>query len=259
VADRLCGIPDLPRTDLVVSLAGITDVDQALRDPGRAFAGNINIAIDLCEWVRRKQPGARVIHLSSDEVLGESRTPLPETAPLRPTQPYAASKAAAELIINNYKAVYSLDLIILRSCNLIGGRQRARKLIPVAVDHLTRGEPVPVYGSGDHLREWMAAEDLCAAILCLVGAAAAEGTYQAASGIHLSIRDVIGIVAEALGLHPTLAHVAGRAVHDVCYAMDASRLRELGWETRIDPRHAIANAAREMGDAAAAGTFRVAR
>ena len=145
--------------DVLLVLAGQTDVDQALANPAVAFEKNMAIAIESAEWWRR-HPGARLVYLSSDEVLGASQFPLDEDAPLRPTQPYAASKAAAEMALRCYSESYGLELVVIRSCNLVGGRQRARKLIPTAVQNLAVGLPVPIYGDGSHRREYLAVEDL---------------------------------------------------------------------------------------------------
>ncbi|HEX6746950.1 MAG TPA: NAD-dependent epimerase/dehydratase family protein [Longimicrobium sp.] len=246
-------VPAAP--DVVISLAGITDVDQALDRPAEALAGNVGIAIDLAEWVRRTVPAARLIYMSSDEVLGESTEPLPPDAPLRPTQPYAVSKAAAELVLHNYRDVYGLDVVTLRSCNLVGGRQRARKLIPVAVYNLVHRLPVPVYGDGAQLREWMAVGDVCDAIWALVGRDAPAGVYQASTGVRLSVTDVVTHVASAIGLPLVTRPVADRRVHDRSYSMCSARLREHGWHPRRDPVEAIRKAARDLVPVARARRF----
>ncbi|HEX2079334.1 MAG TPA: NAD-dependent epimerase/dehydratase family protein [Longimicrobium sp.] len=252
---------DVPGEDfgLVISLAGVTDVDYALQRPASAFNGNLGIAIDLAEWLRTTAPTARCIYVSTDEVLGVTETPLTEDAFTKPTQPYAASKAAAEMILHNYRDVYDLDIVTLRSCNLIGGRQRAVKLIPVAVQHLALSLPVPIYGTGLQRREWMSVEDLCSAILLLCDRGAKKGIYHAATGVHLSVVEVVQHVADAVGVPLKMCGVADRLVHDACYAMSSDRLRALGWEPRVDPRDAIAAAAREMYAEAKEGRFRITR
>jgi dTDP-glucose 4,6-dehydratase len=258
LTDRLSDVIGF-NVDLIISLAGVTDVDYALREPASAFAGNVGIAIDLAEWMRTTAPSARCIYLSTDEVLGVSYVPVAEDGPHRATQPYAASKAAAETILHNYRDVYGLDIVTLRSCNLVGGHQRAFKIIPVAVQHLTDGLPVPIYGSGCQRREWMSVEDLCCAILRLCDRSVAKGVYQAASGLHLSVLEVVHQIADALGCTPAMHEVADRQVHDACYAMSSRRLRELGWRPRIDPREAITQAVREMSAEVREGRFQLVR
>lgn len=233
---------------VLLVLAGQTDVDEALADPAFAFEANMAIAIESAEWWRR-HPQARLIYLSSDEVLGVSRVPLGEDAPLRPTQPYAASKAAAETALRCYADTYGLDLVIIRSCNLIGGRQRARKLLPTAVQSMARGMPVPIFGDGLHQREYLAVEDLCSVIGMAVRRSLPAGVYNCTSGIALRTVDVVELAGKALGVEPDLDHVKDRAVHDRCYAMDASKLHAYGWKPAVIPPDAVAVAAIEMKNA----------
>jgi dTDP-glucose 4,6-dehydratase len=245
VCEDLFGIKD-EGISTVISLAGQTDVDVALREPSLAFSANIRLATDLGEWLRRKAPHSQLIYMSSDEVLGESFAELPESAPLNPTQPYATSKAAAELILRTYSSVYGLNISLLRACNLVGSAQRARKLIPVAVKRIRSGRPVPIYGSGTHRREWMAVEDLCDAIICLAKSPTASGVFQASSNVRMSVLEVVSVICKALDLPVLTEVVADRLVNDRSYAMRTTRLRALGWQARRDPIAAIAEAARAI-------------
>jgi dTDP-glucose 4,6-dehydratase len=251
-AASLAGLPPEGEVDTAIVLAGQTDVDEALAEPARAFGANMDIAVDVGEWARRHRT-TRVVYVSSDEVLGPSDVPLAEDAPMRPTQPYAASKAAAEMVLRCYADTYGLDVVVLRSCNLIGGRQRARKLIPTAVTALLAGRPVPVFGDGSHVREWLAVEDLCEAVLVAADRSTPPGTYHCASGVRLSVSDVIRRVAAALEVEPGWTHVTDRLVHDRSYAMDSGLLRSYGWKPERDIGDAIAAAARAMARAARGG------
>lgn len=227
--------------DAVICLAGATSVDAALEEPEVAIEQNLSIAIDFAEWLRNQDPSIRAVYLSSDEVLGASCTPLTTQAPLAPTQPYAASKAAAEIVLHTYRDVYHINLVTLRSCNLVGGNQRKPKLIPVVADCLVRNEAVPIHGDGSQLREWMAVEDLCSAIQLLLHTGM-PGIYQAASGVHLAVTEVMDIVAGILGKTPKVEHVPDRLVQDRNYAMDPSGLHALGWRCATDPVEAIRKA-----------------
>jgi dTDP-glucose 4,6-dehydratase len=146
-----------------------------------------------------------------------------------------------------------LDLVIIRSCNLVGGRQRARKLIPTAVQHLANGEPVPVFGSGIHRREYLAVEDLCDALLLAIDRVLPTGVYHCTSGIGLRVADVISVVADALDVAPKMFEAPDRLVHDLSYAMDSSLLRSHGWREQICPVEAIASASRVLERALLAG------
>ena len=250
--DSISSLP-VGEIDTAIVLAGETNVDEALVNPGRAFESNIAIAVDAGEWLRAN-PRSRLIYMSSDEVLGESFKPLDEDEPNRPTQPYAASKACAETILSCYRDTYGLDVVILRSCNLVGGGQRAPKLIPVAVTRMMTDRPVPVYGAGDQLREWMAVDDLCRALVVLTERDNADaGIYQASSGVWLSVLQVIELVGRVLKVEPGLEHVADRLVHDRSYAMDSTRLRSVGWKPEVEVSEAITTAALAMSRAFSAG------
>lgn len=236
---------DPGKVDVLLLLAGQTDVDQALVDPALAFTANGAIAVEIGEWWRCHR-ATRVIYLSSDEVLGVSDSPLAEDAPYRPTQPYAASKATAEIILRCYSETYGLDLTIIRSCNLVGGRQRARKLIPMAVQHLAMGEAVPVYGTGLQVRQYLAVEDLCNVLRMATDGELPSGIYNCTSAIGFTVLEVVDVVAAALGLRADHIHVPDRLVHDQAYAMDPSLLHSFGWKAIIAPINAITQAAIDL-------------
>ncbi|MEV4707126.1 NAD-dependent epimerase/dehydratase family protein [Actinoplanes sp. NPDC049316] len=231
--------------DVLLVLAGQTDVDQALADPRLAFTANGSIALEVAEWWRQR-PDTRVVYLSSDEVLGVSDRPLAPDAPYRPTQPYAASKAAAEMMLRCYADTYGLDLIVIRSCNLVGGRQRARKLIPTAVTALAAGEPVPVFGDGTQAREYLAVEDLCEVLRSAIAGDVPVGVHHCTSGAALTILEVVELVAAAVGVPAVISHVRDRLVHDRAYAMDPGSLTTLGWKPHVTPADAISRAAADM-------------
>src|SRR3982751_2655637 len=147
VSDRIPDTTAVAAVELAICLAGTTSVDAALNEPAPAMKGNTELAIDLAEWSWRTNRDRRVVYMSSDEVLGPSSKPLAEDAPMKPSQPYAASKAAAEFILHNYRDVYGINLVTLRSCNLVGAGQREPKLLPVCVRSILSKEPVPIHGS----------------------------------------------------------------------------------------------------------------
>ncbi len=242
----LSGAHDPGDADLLLALAGQTDVDQALADPAPAFAANGAIALDAAEWWRR-HPAARVVYLSTDEVLGvPGAEPFAEDAPLCPTQPYAASKANAETTLRCYRDTFGMDLTVVRSCNLVGGRQRARKLIPKAVQEMSAGRPVPIVGTGRQTREYLAVEDLGDVLLQASAGALPTGIYHCTSAVAFDVFGVVEVLAAALGLRPELIHVPDRLVQDQAYAMDPGLLRSLGWKPRLSPADAMARAAVEM-------------
>ncbi len=230
-------------TDAIICLAGATSVDAALSDPKKAIDENVALATDLAEWARCLNPAVKIIYMSSDEVLGESFESLNEDAPLNPTQPYAASKAAAEIVLHNYRDVYGLNIVTLRSCNLVGAFQKKPKLIPSTVEALLNGRPVPIQGDGKQFREWMAVEDLCRAIMLLLQNEVKPQVYQATSGMKISVNDVIKIVATKLCVDLKTDQVPDRLVQDRSYAMRSERLNLLDWYPIYFPKDAIERAA----------------
>jgi dTDP-glucose 4,6-dehydratase len=239
--------------DVLLMLAGQSDVDEALADPALAFTVNPAIALDAAEWWRR-HPRTRVVYLSTDEVLGvPAGGPLTEQAPMRPTQPYAASKAMAETTLRCYRDTYGMELTVIRCCNLVGGRQRAAKLIPTAVQEMAAGRPVPVVGSGRQTREYLAAEDVCDVLRMAVDGKLPPDTYHCSSAVSFSVLEVIDVIADALDVTPALMHVPDRLVQDRAYAMEPARLHSFGWKPRHEPAEAIARAAVELREAWASG------
>lgn len=239
---------DAEQVDAIICLAGATSVDAALHEPKKAIDENIALATDVAEWARCLNPAVKIIYMSSDEVLGESSVDLSEDAPLNPTQPYAASKAAAEIVLHNYRDVYKLNVVTIRSCNLVGAFQKKPKLIPTAVEALLEDRLVPIQGDGSQLREWMAVEDLCRAIILLLQRDVVPQVYQATSHTKISVNDVVKIVADKLGVDLKSARVPDRLVQDRSYAMKATRLNSLGWYPISTSQDAIERAACLLAD-----------
>jgi dTDP-glucose 4,6-dehydratase len=152
----------------------------------------------------------------------------------------------AEMTLRCYHDAYGMDLTVIRSCNLVGGRQRARKLIPTSVQEIAANRPVPVCGTGHQVREYLAVEDLCEALRMAMRGVLPPDTYHCSSTVAFTVLDVIDVVAGALGKQPGLVHVPDRLVQDQAYAMDPSRLRSFGWAAHSIPAEAIARAAEDL-------------
>jgi dTDP-glucose 4,6-dehydratase len=242
--DSLLSNQKIGEQDLVISLAGSTNVDEALEKPKKAFDLNLKIAVDLGEWIRVQSRKPTLLFISSDEVLGESFSPLAEDSPINPTQPYAVSKAVGEIILQNYSTVYGEKVVILRTCNLIGPNIRARKLLPVAINSIFFNMPIKVYGDGSARREWMDVDDFCGAIDTLVTNNISEGIFQASSGLQFSVNEVIEIIKEELNVSVECEMGNFRKINDRCYSSSTEKLRSLGWFPKKNPRTSIADVAR---------------
>ena len=255
VADRalLDRLLDEHRPRAVLHLAAQSHVDRAIRDATPFFA--TNVMGTLCLWQawlawRDRLPAAearalRAVQVSTDEVYGAlapGDPPADEEAPFAPRNPYAASKAAGDHLAMSLHVTAGLAVSITHGSNTYGARQFPEKLIPVAVARLARGEPVPLYGDGLQVRDWIHVDDHVAAILRVLEAGEPGRRYNVADAHPLANRDLVARLAahvDALTGRPRAGpdwvSVADRPGHDRRYAIDSRRLRdELGWAPRVD-------------------------
>lgn len=220
--------------ELVLNFAAETHVDRSLLEPGVFVRTDVEGVVTLLEALRER-PGTAFVHMSTDEVFGSIPAPLEaaEDAPFAPSSPYAASKAAAELMIRAYAETYGMAVTVLRCCNVYGPRQHLEKFIPLFTMRALAGEPMPLYGDGLQEREWLYVDDLVAAVrLVLRGLPTATGVHAVhiGSGERVPNRVTAELICELLERpRELITPVADRPGHDRRYALDSSRLRGLGW------------------------------
>jgi dTDP-glucose 4,6-dehydratase len=243
-------VNDLVRdADLVLNLAAETHVDRSLLDPGIFVRTDVEGVVTLLEAVRAN-PGAHLVHMSTDEVFGSLPAPLQaaEDHPFSPTSPYSASKAAAELQIRAYADTYAMPVTVLRSCNVYGPNQHIEKFIPLFTTRALAGEPLPLYGDGLQEREWLYVDDLIAAIRTVIRTTSARPGVRAVhvgSGERLPNRTVAARICELAERPESLiTPVQDRPGHDRRYALDCSRLRALGWSPTVPFEEGIARTVR---------------
>jgi len=176
----------------------------------------------------------RFLHVSTDEVYGEILVGADREAdPLRPRNPYAASKAAAEHFVFSYWTSYGLPVLVTRGCNTYGPYQYPEKFIPLAITNLLSGQPVPIYGDGLQERDWLYVEDHCHAIWTVLVHGKPGDTYNIGASQHRPNIEVARAVVRLLNADPaSIVHVADRPGHDRRYAVDWSKLAALGWTPR---------------------------
>jgi dTDP-glucose 4,6-dehydratase len=215
--------------DAVVNFAAETHVDRSILAAGDFITTDVFGTHVLLEWARGS--GARLVQVSTDEVYGD----LPEGVsareedPLRPSSPYAASKAGGDLQVLAYARTYGLDVVVTRGANTYGPFQYPEKLIPLFVTNALDGEPLPVYGDGRQRREWLHAEDHAAAIERALREGEAGALYNI-GGEERENLDVTSRILELTGASEELVrHVEDRPGHDRRYSVDDSRMRDLGW------------------------------
>ena len=227
---------DSYRPDVVVNFAAESHVDRSIRDPGVFLQTNImgtQILMDACLHY-----GAQRFHqVSTDEVYGDLPLDRPdllfvESTPLRASSPYSASKAAADLLVGAYVRTFQLPATISRCSNTYGPYQFPEKLIPLMIARAMAHQPLPVYGKGENIRDWLYVEDHCAAVDSIIRRGKAGETYNIGGHNERSNLDVVKTILRELGETESLiTFVADRPGHDLRYAIDPEKIRrELGWQ-----------------------------
>ena len=234
ICDRALVAPLLAdgRFDAVVHFAAESHVDRSILSPDAAIDTNVRGTATLLAAAHAARIG-RFLHVSTDEVYGDLEPPLEanETFPLKPSSPYAASKAAADLLALAYVRTYRLPVIVTRASNNYGPYQFPEKLIPLMIANAMSGEPLPVYGDGLQVRDWLFVEDHCRAILAVLERGRDGEVYNVGGNCALTNLEVIRRVLAVVGADEALMKtVADRPGHDRRYALDSTKLaREVGF------------------------------
>ncbi len=219
-----------------VNFAAETHVDRSILGAAEFIQTDVYGTYVLLEWAR--STGARLVHVSTDEVYGDLPPGVSsrETDPLRPSSPYAASKAGGDLQVLAFVRTFGVEAVVTRGSNTYGPNQYPEKMIPLFVTNALDGEPLPVYGDGRQSRDWLHAEDHCAAIDLVLREGETGEVYNIGGGEERENLDVARRILELLGADQgLLRHVDDRLGHDRRYSLDTAKLRALGWS----PRHSF--------------------
>ena len=231
--------------DAVVNLAAESHVDRSIREPAPFVRSNVTGTQVLLD-VAREARVERFLQVSTDEVYGHLTWADPdgddpgdsflESSPLRPRSPYAASKAAADLLVEASRHTYGMDTVIVRACNTYGPRQHPEKLIPMVITRAAAGENVPLYGDGLHVRDWLHVDDHCRGIVAALEKGEPGGIYNLGRGAP---RTNLQLVEDLLDLmdapRSLITFVEDRPGHDRRYAVDWLRaFRDLEWEPSVE-------------------------
>jgi dTDP-glucose 4,6-dehydratase len=214
----------------IVNFAAETHVDRSILEAGDFIHTDVYGTHVLLE--RARADGLRFLQVSTDEVYGDvpPGVTCTEADPLRPSSPYSASKAGGDLQVLAYVRTYGVNASITRGANTYGPYQYPEKLVPLFVTNAVDGLPMPVYGDGRQRREWLHAEDHCAAVELVLREGEPGGVYNV-GGEERENLDVIGRIVELTGADPArVRHVDDRPGHDRRYSVDSARVRALGWE-----------------------------
>lgn len=225
----------IEQPDIVVNFAAETHVDRSIIDPSVFLRTNVlgtQVLMDACI----KFNTSRYHQISTDEVYGDLPLDKPELcfseeAHLRPSSPYAASKASADLLVLAYCRTYNLPATISRCTNNYGPFQHPEKLIPLMITKALSDSPLPVYGTGNNVRNWLHVIDHCLAIDLIVHNGRPSEIYNVGGFTEMANLDVVKTICQAIkGTKSQIEFVADRKGHDLRYAVDTTKIRqELGW------------------------------
>lgn len=236
--------------DIVVNFAAESHVDRSVEDPGIFLRTNVmgtQVLLDAC----RKYGVSRFHQVSTDEVYGDLPLDRPdlfftETTPLQTSSPYSASKAAADLLVLAYHRTYDLPVSISRCSNNYGPYHFPEKLIPLMIVRALHEESLPVYGTGENIRDWLYVRDHCRAIDLVMRKGRVGEVYNIGGHNEKTNIDVVKTILKALDKPESLiTFVKDRPGHDMRYAIDPTKIHaELGWLPQTDFRHGIENTIR---------------
>lgn len=226
------------RPDIVVNFAAESHVDRSIDAPEVFLTTNIlgtQVLLDAC----REHGTGRFHYISTDEVYGDLPLDRPEmqfseSTPLNPSSPYSVSKASADMLVQAYMRTYDIDASITRCSNNYGPYQFPEKLIPRMISLAMDDEPLPVYGDGANVRDWLHVRDHCAAIDIVMRKGARGSIYNVGAGNERSNLDIVQLILEHMGKSRDLiAFVPDRPGHDRRYSINAAKLAaELGWRAQ---------------------------
>ena len=222
--------------NVIVNFAAETHVDRSIAEPHSVVKNNIILTEVLLSAARESGIG-KFVHIGTDEVYGSLTTGrFTESSPLRPSNPYSASKAAADLLCMAYRQTYNLPVVVARCSNNYGPYQFPEKLIPLFVTNALEDKPLPLYGDGLNVRDWIFVEDFCRAIDAVIADGKVGEVYNVGGASEISNLEIARTILDCLDKpHSLITFVKDRPGHDRRYAMDFTKIRgELGWEPRVN-------------------------
>ena len=234
ISDRDAVASAIDGCDAVVNFAAESHVDRSITSPGEFITTDVFGAFVLVEAAR--EAGIRHLQVSTDEVYGSIEDgSFTEDSPVEPSSPYSASKAGGDLLVLAFQRTYGADALICRSSNNYGPYQYPEKLIPLCILNALAGDPLPVYGDGLQVRNWLFVEDNCAAIDAVLERGEAGEVYNAGGPDELPNIEVVRAILELTDQDESLIeYVSDRPGHDRRYSLATSeKLRALGWEPAV--------------------------
>jgi dTDP-glucose 4,6-dehydratase len=219
--------------DAIVNFAAETHVDRSIRGPEAFIMTNMQGTHVLLEAARER--GMRYLQVSTDEVYGSiERGSFTESSPLQPSSPYSATKTGADLLVSSYFHTYGLEAVICRGSNNYGPYQYPEKMIPLMILNALAGDPLPVYGDGRNVRNWLFVEDFARGIGHALAHGAPGEVYNCGGPDECQNLEVVSRIVELCGADESLIEfVTDRPGHDRRYSLSSEKLKALGWEPRM--------------------------
>ncbi len=233
---ELLGLLDAERPELIVNFAAQSEVAPSWERPEDWFQTNCVALARLVNHLRRREYLQRYLHVSSPEVYGTCVGVVREDAALQPSTPYAASKAAADLLLKTYHKQFGFPLITVRATNVYGARQQLFKIIPRSVIYVRLGQVIPLHGGGRAVKSYIHIRDVSRGEKAILERGRVGQLYHLSPDAGVSVRDVVGTIARRMGrrLEEVVESVAERPGQDAAYVIDSTLARtELGWRPDV--------------------------
>ena len=225
----------ISKCDSVVNFAAESFVDRSINDANPFLVSNIRGTFTILDIITKQKK--RMIQISTDEVFGSlSKGSADEQTKFNPSSPYAATKAAAELLINSFFITYDSDVVITRCTNNYGPRQFPEKLIPKTIILAKQERNIPIYGNGKNLRDWIFVDEHCEAVYEILINGKSGQSYNISANNEISNVQIVNKILEIMGKSNDLIEfVEDRPGHDQRYSLDSSKIKnEFGWSTKIN-------------------------
>jgi len=242
----ICDITNLPKSDYLVNFAAESFVDNSIENSEIFFRSNVQGVHNLLEHIRMKAKFDRpvFVQISTDEVYVDTdKGKFTENDILRPSNPYSATKAAAEKFLIAYNRTYGIEYITTRCSNNYGTRQYPEKLIPKTIESVLNNRKMTIHGDGSYIRSWIHVKDHCEAILSLIENNCYNEIFNICSGAEFSNLEIVNMVYDSMGINPNLQFVENRWGQDIRYAVSIEKImNRISWK----PKYELSKSMNEM-------------
>jgi dTDP-glucose 4,6-dehydratase len=228
--------PLLGEIDAIINFAAESHVDRSISGASDFVQTNIVGVQVILDAIKASGRPIRFLQISTDEIYGSiEEGSWNEECPLQPNSPYSASKASAELLVRSYDRTHGLDVVITRCSNNYGSHHFPEKLIPLFITNLIEGRKVPVYGTGENVRDWLHVDDHCRGIYSVLINGRCGQVYNIGGGRELTNNEITSLILEAMGAdESSIEYVEDRKGHDLRYSVDWTKInQELGYEPQV--------------------------